>query len=808
MKTSLPLLCILLFHTVVPASASLDPHLLLAFQDPPQAEPAPPTDPPADPPAEPEIPPAAEEEPEPAGDAEAPAEEPAKEAATPDHGDNYVRNIIPMQKPALLDQRRLILFQPNIKLNPWEGQDLSLYLLLLSYKRANEDDLQLLYLDPGLKQLRVDFRITDWTINALLLYLRQQGLVTIQEFFPSDDDGDPLVSVTLRKPTSSTWQRDELIPYVNPDVNLGYVIPDGMSLTQLLRAIALQHQITMFVDSDLSVYWGLRNEPYTLNQLLNQLVGNDAIRIQRDGTYLYVRRPRAPGNAGAIRYLPKQKTIAFNLQDMPLQDFSEMLREVSGKTILPGPDLSKHPDLPPLNGTLSMLPLEQGLVALFRQNGLDLLVEDGLLRLVLPNPHVFFNGQNYTVVVRDKPLGEVLEKLAQIHPTQVVLLEKPQQVTSMSLRTDSLEHLLDLLLADAGLNYKRRDQTYMVGNATMPMLEHEDMVRFENVHVAMAFEKMFPEELKKRDGLKITQLDALNGLLFRGQKGLVQEAAATARQIDQPVAQVLLEIIVVEFTRDDNFELGIQLTTPDGGTIFPNISQVFQGFQDPHGNYRIAQLPSSFNLILNALENNDLAKTVMKPRVATLSGLPANLTIGQTLNYKVTSESLVTPNNAAPIIKTSEEIVTVTADISLEMTPWVIGNDQLIVDIKPKFDTFNGAVVDNVPPGQTKKSIEGTVRLRDGQTIILGGLITDSHSVNRQGLPYLQRIPLLGALFRNKKTATQLNDMVIYVTPHIYYGGETSKEYLEDTSVLDYKIPTEWDKLKKKRKNKRKKSKS
>lgn len=752
--------------------------------------PAIPQDPPADPPAQEE----------PAAPAEEPAAPPKEEAPAPEpepKAEEKAPEKTEAPAPAEEKDEGTAFFAPDVQLDEmWTDDEYSVYLMLLSYKRANQKRFAKLQINPALMPVTANYKIEGWTMNQLLNTLQDDKLVIVKRGKGGFVYVEPYEDAT-GEPGES------IVDYFVPDVNLGAVLPGNRSLTSLLRRIALDKGLKLAVVDGLPAAAPLQWTNYTINELLNELVSSRQIGAQRLAGFVYAHHPQAPDPINNILYDPSADTISFDLKDMRLDHFVNTFMETTGKTIVIPRDVDATTIY--LQGEQGMLPVDKGLEALFKTVGLGLTKTDDIFQASPRIQGVEYVDGFFNIWVQDKPLADVIQEISSHRPNRVMILEKLEGTLSMDLQGVTLEYLLDLALNDTQYSYTLQDDVYLIGGSAMPLLNHREMVKFEKVHVDMVFENMLPEALKKQDGLQITPISSLNSLLFTGQRALVMEAAEIASLMDRTVAQVLLEVIVVEYTLGEDFNLGVKITTPDGGTLFPNISQVFQGFQDEHGNYRISRLPTNFSLILNALENEDQAKTVMKPRVATLSGVPSNLTISETLNYRVTSEIVVNDPNSSPVIRTTEEIVTVNADIKLEMTPWVIGDDQLTVKISPQFDTFNGAVVDNVPPGQSKRSLESTVRLRDGETIILGGLITDSHSVAREGIPYLSRIPLVGALFRNKKTAKQLNDMVIYVTPHIYYGSRDSPEYLKDKSQLEYNIPSQWELYKKKKKDRKKK---
>jgi type IV pilus assembly protein PilQ len=108
--------------------------------------------------------------------------------------------------------------------------------------------------------------------------------------------------------------------------------------------------------------------------------------------------------------------------------------------------------------------------------------------------------------------------------------------------------------------------------------------------------------------------------------------------------------------------------------------------------------------------------------------------------------------------------------------------------IEPSFTTFLGNITDNVPPPISTRHLKSTVRLKDGETIILGGLIENRNFTDQNGIPWVSRIPLLGALFRNHQRTENRSELVIYMTPHIYFGNEGSVEFIREEEGLNYQL--------------------
>jgi len=120
----------------------------------------------------------------------------------------------------------------------------------------------------------------------------------------------------------------------------------------------------------------------------------------------------------------------------------------------------------------------------------------------------------------------------------------------------------------------------------------------------------------------------------------------------------------------------------------------------------------------------------------------------------------------------------------------VSATGEVMAHIKPEFSTPVGRLSPNVPPTINSRVLEANVRLREGETIILGGLIQDTDAVERSGVPLLARIPLLGRLFRSSNRTRRQSELVIYLTPHVFYGdGQDAARWQQLRSRLGLTDP-------------------
>ena len=180
-------------------------------------------------------------------------------------------------------------------------------------------------------------------------------------------------------------------------------------------------------------------------------------------------------------------------------------------------------------------------------------------------------------------------------------------------------------------------------------------------------------------------------------------------------------------------------------------------------------LKSNFYLGIQAEETRGNVKIVTQPIISTLNGVAASLTIGETRYYKLKTN---TSNNSAvnSFNQVSEQLQKIEINTTLNVKPQVSQDGMLTLEVKPVF-TAPGAQPDpNTPPSIKQRSFESTIRMRDGETVVLGGLTLESTSSTASGLPFISRIPILKWFFGTNSREKSKTSLMIYITPTIIYN--------------------------------------
>jgi type IV pilus assembly protein PilQ len=240
-----------------------------------------------------------------------------------------------------------------------------------------------------------------------------------------------------------------------------------------------------------------------------------------------------------------------------------------------------------------------------------------------------------------------------------------------------------------------------------------------------------------------------NEVVVDGNDNVQSAAQSLFATIDRPGAQVMFEVKVADVTpQNDTSNFGLEFggTNLQGQVTPGSTSYAFTGGTIP------------VNVTLNALITQGRAQILATPKLVTLNNTEADLLVGET--YPIVFNTSVLGG---------QNVQFVDVGVKLRMTP-TIGEDGVVTaDIHPEYSEIEG-ITSTGYPIITNRKIDSVLRVGDGQTIVLGGLMMDSSNETITKVPGLGDIPILGKLFQNKQTARTKNEIVFLITPHIIYA--------------------------------------
>lgn len=262
-------------------------------------------------------------------------------------------------------------------------------------------------------------------------------------------------------------------------------------------------------------------------------------------------------------------------------------------------------------------------------------------------------------------------------------------------------------------------------------------------------------------------------LVLTGSPYSIKLAKELIAKLDVRPTMVALDTEVLEVDEGVQKQLGLQFPTSAISSTFTEVPPVYPGgssqagAQIPYLNLMpLIRSPISLQAELNFLVANNKARILEDPRLTTISGRTASLRAGETVNI------LTTTGGGTGTVATTQ-VQSFQTGVTLDITPVVNAGNYITVTLHPSVNSIAAISAAGVPNIQTRDTTT-TVGLRDGQTIVIGGLIEDLRQRTTQKIPLLGDIPLLGPiLFQYHGINRTRNELIVTVTPHILRPGES-----------------------------------
>jgi general secretion pathway protein D len=274
----------------------------------------------------------------------------------------------------------------------------------------------------------------------------------------------------------------------------------------------------------------------------------------------------------------------------------------------------------------------------------------------------------------------------------------------------------------------------------------------------------------------------LNAVVMRGSPAAIAEMAALIADLDQRRPQVMIEAVIVEVTGDLAEQLGVQLglgaaavqTGSAGGTSFSNVGvslrQILLALGAPgavalapEGASAMIRSGDDFSILIQALNSSTRANLLSTPSITTLDNQPAEIIVGQNVPFR-TGSFTTQGNSTNPFTTIEREDV----GITLRVIPRIHDGDVIRLEVAQEVSSLVNANLAGAADLITnRRSIETTVLADNGQTIVLGGLISDDRLSSNSQVPMLGDIPVLGRAFRSNRESITRKTLFIFLRPTI-----------------------------------------
>jgi general secretion pathway protein D len=292
-----------------------------------------------------------------------------------------------------------------------------------------------------------------------------------------------------------------------------------------------------------------------------------------------------------------------------------------------------------------------------------------------------------------------------------------------------------------------------------------------------------------------------NSLLIAANKTRYEEVQELIRQLDRRQDQVLIETALIELTGSNLLDLGVELggvDLPGAGTgAFGVTSFGMSTFQDTNNDgVPDIRLPNG----ANGTPPQGLTAGILNGNNFSLPVLVYALRTRRDTNVLNVPSVLVNNNGSARVVSKDEQPTTnvtalgasaqtqqsfggyQSAGITMQISPTISASRYLRLRLTLEVSVFIGAVSGPIPPPRVTRTIDTTVNVPDGDTMVIGGIITDNKGKTSSGVPFFADIPILGYLFKRDQDSLDRTTLYFFVTPHIMRDRDFA-----DLAELSYK---------------------
>ena len=264
----------------------------------------------------------------------------------------------------------------------------------------------------------------------------------------------------------------------------------------------------------------------------------------------------------------------------------------------------------------------------------------------------------------------------------------------------------------------------------------------------------------------ISPITANNAIAIKDTPERIAAAGKLIAAIDKARPEVVIEVELLEVDRTRLKEYGIQVASPGSPGIDAAADINREGFT-LHDLRTLSQsdvlLTGLPGLYFRLLKNDENTRTLATPRLRTSEGIAAQARFGERVPITVTQWVPIAAGgiNTQPV----ESFVYENIGVNIDITPRTHHNDEVSLALKISVSNISGTL--RGQPTFGNREISTTIRLRDGETNLLAGLIRDNERTVMNGVPGLSDLPLVGRLFASNHKESQQTDIILTLTPHI-----------------------------------------
>ncbi len=596
----------------------------------------------------------------------------------------------------------------------------------------------------------------------------------------------------------------EIVPALNEKVSVSV---SNTSIQEFMRGVANSSGLNIDVDPGMDIKIVNNFSDVRVLDMLVFLADEYKLKINVIGNIVTVSKdPVETKPQIKVLYDEEQDKLSLDVKDENLLIVSKYITEQTGKNVVPrlkarSEEIQCFIKEMPFDAAIEEMAVSNGLLMEKTENGFYVIEKDKTSLDVEStsqdnsrqrtsrssrnnNSRSSEDTDDYNIEIKrqpndslylsvsNAPVSAILEELNKKESFNYFVSASVQDNLTGSVVAKDIDLLLTYLFNGTNIAFRKDNNVFIIGEKKQTDFNEHRVVQLQNRSVDQ-IQEYIPSDLK--GSLEITEFPEMNSLVLTGPSYQIEECEKFIKSIDKVVPVILIEVIIMYVDNTITVSTGIEAGIGDaevttGGTIFPGvdltlgaskINEILNGF----GWINLGNVSSNFYLTLQALESQGFIDTRSTPKLSTLNGHEATLSIGTTEYYL--EESTQTYSSSTVTTTTSEEYKSVEAEMGIKIKPFVSGDEQITLDIEVTNSDFTERISESAPPGSVNRDFISQIRVRNKEMVLLGGLMEISHSDSGSGTPILSRIPIIKWFFSSREKVDEDEKLSILIRPTI-----------------------------------------
>jgi type IV pilus assembly protein PilQ len=419
-----------------------------------------------------------------------------------------------------------------------------------------------------------------------------------------------------------------------------------------------------------------------------------------------------------------------------------------------------------------------------------------------------FVGQKLSLDFKDADIKNVFRLLAEVSGLNIVVTNDVNRKVTLRLLDVPWDQALDLLISTNGLGKEEIGNVVRISTAAQLKTERDALVAarkseetleplhtvYFNVNYAKVkdLEPKVKTLISKRADASLVTDERSNTIMIRDIKKSVDDASTLIAKLDTRTPQILIESNLIETTPSFSRSLGMEIDLVTGRTIASSrflagtpyagsANSVTPPFPVPSSGLKFGYLPANVNAFLTAAENEGNIKIISRPSIVTLNNVASTIRSERILRISLPSSTNIATGSGSSAAGAAVATEKIPVGINLTVTPQVSSDGYVLLNINVKSSSIAnsptvpaGGASGVIPFDELNREAVANVLVKDGETIVIGGILKDTRQESEAGIPYLKEIPILGWLFKNHRWQKDFEELMVFITPRIAESGSTN----------------------------------